>query len=208
MRKGRRWKGELARPIRIRVTRPHGFVVPHPTNDPEAETKIRTENELMIRLRDEARAGIESAKLELLAEHYDVPQNDFRALALALARDLIPGFRFRDPLRFGNCGPQHEEKEKDGRPIAWGPDRLHELLTQVDSIKKGNSLTDREALTRLARKKKWEPPTNHRGGSDKWLETLESRLQDAKRQNKRLANALELLMECVRRNSEKSDAGC
>jgi hypothetical protein len=205
----RRWKGDLARPIRIQVVRPHGFLVPDPSKDPEAANKIRAQNELMARLRDEKRAQVEASKLELLATHYGVPSDDFRTLALAIARDLIPGFRFIDPLRFATSyGPQYEEKLRTGRPGTWDFDRLEELLNEVNVVKKSSSVTDREALARLARKKKWGPPTNHRGGSGKWLETLESRLQDAKRQEKRIANALELFMECAVSNSEKSDTGC
>jgi hypothetical protein len=205
----RRWKGDLARPIRIKVIRPHGFLVPDPAKDPEAENKIRAENERMARLRDEKRAQVESSKLELLAKHYGVRSDDFRALALAIARDLIPGFRFIDPLRpLTSWGPQYEEKVKSGRPGTWDFDRLEELLSEVNASKKLSPATDREALARLTRKKKWGPPTNHRGGSGKWLETLESRLQDAKRQEKRIANALELFRECVVSNSEKSDTGC
>jgi hypothetical protein len=209
MSSNRRWKGDLARPIRIPVIRPHGFAVPDPAKDPDAANKIRAENELMSRLRDEGRAQVESSKLELLAKHYGVPPDDFRALALAIARDLIPGFQFIDPLRpLTSWGPQYEEKLKTGRPGSWDFDRLEELLNEVNAVKKSSSATDREALARLARKRKWGPPANHRGGSGKWLETPESRLQDAKKQERMTANALELFMECVTSNSEKSNTGC
>src|ERR1700733_13068570 len=185
MRKGHRWTGELARPIRIRVNRPHGFILPDAARDPEADSKVRAENKLMVRLRDERRAEIESAKLKLLAEHYCVPPDDFRSLAIALARDLIPGFRFIEPLRpLTSYGPQYEEKVKGGRPTRWNPDQLEELLTEVKAIKKTNAGTDRDALAVLARKIKWRAPSNHRGSSAQWLETLESRLQDARRQQK------------------------
>jgi DNA mismatch repair ATPase MutL len=219
---GRGWRGELARPIRVRVIRPHGFVVPDPTNDPDAVSKIRAENELMTRLRDDARAQAESAKLKLLAEHYEVSQNDFRALALAIARDFIPGFRFTDPLTTAKVQalPHNKQEERDldrlnrllaeaaqnktGRPTKWHPDRLEELLAEVDAIKKETGVTDREALSRAAQKKKWGPPANHRGDRSAWIETLESRLQDAKRQRKMYLNALKLLEECRPRNSGKS----
>ena len=187
---GRRWKGELATPIRFTVNRPHGFAVPNPAIDPEAESKILAENELMFRLRDKGRAKAESAKLQLLAKHYRVPPNHFRALALALARDFVPGFRFRHPLRITDplgvvVNPRHDERM--GRPLVWGSDRLEEFLAEVHAIKSASGGTDREALARLVREKKWGPPANHRGGRDKWLETLESRLQDAKRLQRRVA---------------------
>jgi hypothetical protein len=189
-----RWKGELARPIRFTVKRPHGFAVPDPAIDPEAESKIRAENELMYRLRDKERAKAESSKLQLLAEHYKVTPNRFRALALALARDFVPGFRLIDKLIVTHplgVVVDPPPKVKMGRSVVWGSDRLEELLTEVDAIKGASGGTNREALARLARKKKWSPPANHRGGRDKWIETLESRLQDAKRQHKFFASALE-----------------
>ena len=74
-----------------------------------------------------------------------------------------------------------------GRPIVWGPDRLEEIFAEVDAIKSASGGTDRQALERLVRKIKWGPPANHRGGRDKWLETLESRLQQAKRLRRRAA---------------------
>jgi hypothetical protein len=204
-----RWKGELARPIRFAVNRPHGFAVPDPATDPEAESKTRAENELMVLLRDDERAKAESAKLELLAKYYGVPPNDFRASLLALARDVIPGFQFKDPLRKGeNCGPQYDQTEKMGRPVEWSFDRLGKLLEEVDALGKGGNLTNREALARLARKKEWRPPANHRGDRDTWLETLESRLQDAKKFRKMFDSALQSLRECERRNSGNSEASC
>ena len=48
-----RWEGELARPIRFTVKPPHGSAVPDPATDPEAQSKIGAENELMVRLRDD-----------------------------------------------------------------------------------------------------------------------------------------------------------
>src|SRR5262249_5930483 len=41
--------------------------------------------------------------------------------------------------------------------------------------------TDREALAVVMRESEWQPPANHRGDLKQWLETLESRLHDAKR---------------------------
>jgi hypothetical protein len=191
------------------VNRPHGFAVPDRATDPEAESKIRAENGLMVRLRDEERAKAESAKLELLAKHYDVPPNDFRALVLALARDVVPGLQFKDPLRkIENYGPQYYQTEKIGRPVEWGFDRLRKLLAEVDAISKGGNMTNREALARLSRKKEWSPRANHRGGRDKWLETLESRLQRAKKLRKMADRSLQSLRECQRRNSGNSEAGC
>ena len=79
MSKRQLWKGELAKPIRVTVNRPHGFVVPD-----QNDSSGRAENELMSRLRDQARAEAETIKLSLLAKHYGIPVNDFRALALGI----------------------------------------------------------------------------------------------------------------------------
>lgn len=181
MNKRKRWLGELAKPIRITVNRKRGFIIPD-LDDPTGRAKILAENRKMRRLRDEAKADAETKKLALLARHFQVAEDDFRALALALAREFVPGFQFRDPLRaLRQCGPQYEEKEKSGRPRLWDPDRLKRLLSDVEALKTNGDLTDREVLERLARRGEWMAPKNHRGGARQWLETLESRLQDAKR---------------------------
>jgi hypothetical protein len=164
MRRPIRWKGKLAKPIRVRVDRPHGFAVPS-ADDQDARKKILAENKLMDRLRDEAREAAETRKLPLLAEDYDVEENDYRALVLALAREFVPEFRFIDPIApVVNHGPQYGNQKKSGRPVYWEGDRLLELAIDVNGLKSKEGLTDREALARLARKKKWAP--NHTRGSD------------------------------------------
>jgi hypothetical protein len=166
-------------------TRPNGFAVPDQC-DPVASEKIKAQNDLMCRLRDEARANAETMKLSLLSEHYSLQHGDFRALALALARDFVPGFQFKDPLRYlRHPGPQFEERS--GRPTVWDTDRLLRLLNDVESLKTRESVNDREALVRLARRKEWAAPERHRGDLHQWRETLESRLQDAKQLRRRVA---------------------
>jgi hypothetical protein len=115
-----RWTGELARPLQVTVNRPHGFAVPD-LRDPAARRKILQENELMRRLRDEARDDAETKKLRLLAESYGVEENDFRALALAFAREFVPGFQFEDPIKNVCGGPVRQNKVKPGRPRTWTP---------------------------------------------------------------------------------------
>jgi hypothetical protein len=189
MSKPARWKGELAKPIRVTVNRPQGFAVPD-QRDPVGRAKVVAENAHMCRLRDQARAEAETLKLALLARHYQIPVNDFRALALALARDFVPGFQFRDPLiPLTHCGPQYRKEVKSGRPRLWDFDRGERLLSAVEALAT-NGLTQREALKRLARQKEWSAPENHRGGFSQWVETLESRLHHAKRL-RRWADALE-----------------
>ena len=159
-----RWTGELARPIQVTVNRPHGFAVPA-LSDPAARRKILEENELMFRLRDEARDDAETKKLRLLAESYGVEENDFRALALALGREFVPGLQFKDPFKDVCGGPVGQNKVKSGRPRTWTPFRFERLLSEVEALKAKCSVNDREALERLAREKDWAKPENHRGGS-------------------------------------------
>jgi len=150
----------------------------------------------MCSLRDEARANAETMKLNLLSEHYGLQRGDFRALALALARDFVPGFQFADPLRY--AGPQFDVEERSGRPRVWDTDSLLRLLNDVESLKTNESVSDREALARLARRKEWAAPERHRGDSHQWRETLESRLQDGKRLRRRVAELEAELREAQR----------
>jgi hypothetical protein len=134
----------------------------------------------------------ETRKLALLASDYGIAGDDFRSLALALAREFVPGFR-------------PEPRERIGRACFWDGKRLSDLFDDVAAIKAANGITtDREALSRLARKKKWAPRDSHRGNSAGWLETLESRLQEEKRLRRRADNALKLLREIARENSGKA----
>ena len=84
-----------------------------------------------------------------------------------------------------------------GRRLEWTLERLDDLLTAVESTKKRHSRsTDREALLLVARHGNWLRPGNHRGSHEQWIETLESRLQDAKR-IKRIADRHRKLLEKI-----------
>ena len=58
----------------------------------------------------------------------------------------------------------------------------------MQSIKQKHHFTDRQALTfivnDLQHAANWGVPQGHRGSKEQWIETLESRLQDAKRLQK------------------------
>jgi hypothetical protein len=67
------------------------------------------------------------------------------------------------------------------KPSKWSPERLLKLLSVVEAARQKNGFsTDREAIRSIMGEPKWRPrrPT---ADLEKWLETLESRLQDAKR---------------------------
>ena len=89
------------------------------------------------------------------------------------------------------------QDNKRGRRSEWTLKRLDDLLTAVESTKRrhGRS-TDREALLVVARHGNWVRPGNHRGSHEQWIETLESRLQDAKR-IKRIADRHRKLLEKI-----------
>jgi hypothetical protein len=183
-----RWKGELAKPIRPKVIRPQGLAVT------DAETVARANEEM----EDLYRQAIEETLVEKLPllDHYGISDKaDFFSLALALAIDHVPGFGI-DPT------PLRQEQISDGvalvvqdnrtgRRLEWPPERLDSLLSAVEDAKRKHGLsTDREAIAVVARKGKWGRPANHKGNHEQWLETLESRLQDAKRSKRRIEHFL------------------
>jgi hypothetical protein len=185
--KKRRWKGELARPIRPKVIRPHGLAIT------DAETVARANAEM----EDLYRQAIEEKlveKLSLLMDHYRVADKaDFFNLALALAIEFVPGFRIDPtPLRLQQISDGVTlivQDNRTGRRVEWSLERLDSLLNAVEDAKRKYDLsTDRDAIKVVARNRKWGQPANHKGDLEKWLETLESRLQDAKRRKREIEN--------------------
>jgi hypothetical protein len=160
-----RYKGELGKPIYV------GSIPIEATNEEQQE---RIEQ------------GIEQEaikKLPLLTEHYKIPnKDDYFSLALALAKDWVPGFQVKTvavKLTHGTWGAVI----RDTKPTEWPPERRLKLLNAVAETKQKHALSkDREALKILMRKKEWSRPYNR--DEQKWLETLESRLQDAKREER------------------------
>jgi hypothetical protein len=188
--KKKKWTGELNKPIPVRVARPRGLAV----TNPEAVMKA---NEEMERLACDAIYDELIKKLRLLMEHYGIAdKDDWFGLAVALARDHIPGFQIEWPLvalRFdanpsekelregGFGGPVTTVKKRGGRPSNWDVDRLEQLCSAVESEKAQHGIkTDREVLSRLSRRGEWSRPATHRGTAGQWIETLESRLQDGR----------------------------
>jgi hypothetical protein len=174
-----RWPSKLAK--RIRVERPQGLSI----IDPETVAKA---NEEMTRLAAEAVWQRVLEKLRFLMEHYSIPdRDDWFHLAVALANDDVPGFHVEWPLVAlppDFQGPVTTERKRVGRPTKWDFDRLEQLLVAVEQEKARHGLrTNREALSRLARVGEWALPATHRGELQGWIETLEARLQDAKKFN-------------------------
>jgi hypothetical protein len=199
----RRWQGELARPIRPKVIRPLSLCFVTPDNVAKA-------NEEMIRLTNEAIEQKFKQKLDLLMTHYSISdREDWYSLALALAVDHIPGFQVENKLGLeqidgGISLVVHRGRKKVGRRNKWSVDRLCELLSDVEKRKKQSDLkSDREALRQIASLRKWGPPANHPGD---WVETLESRLQEAKKLRRNLDKILEILRNSGCGGSENSPA--
>jgi hypothetical protein len=173
--KRRRYVGELATAI-IRPDPPtfEGAVTPervdrfwHDYDAYESKTERLIEKKL-------------SQKMMLLMEHYGISDpKDFAALALALAFAHVPGFKIVP-----------EVKAKTGRRRKWDGPRLLELLTTVNRLKSQHRLKEKQALTFMVNNQQyrviWGPPPRHRGTKQQWIETLESRLQDAKRYARRI----------------------
>jgi len=205
--KQRRWKGELAKRIRPKVIRPKALRV----TDAETVAKANTE---MNGLYQPAIEKEQLEKLDLLMAHYGIAdRNDFFSLALALAIDHMPGFQVDPtPLRLegDEDGPWLVvQGNKRGRRLEWPSERLDSLLRAVEDAKRRHGFSeDREALADIARKnKEWSRPANHQGSFEQWLETLESRLQDAKRR-KREIESLKTQIEALGQNSGNSKPVC
>ena len=114
-------------------------------------------------------------KLSLLMKHFKIAdENDTMALVLALAFEHIPGFR---------VVPEGEPKK--GRKKEWHGEKLQALYDAVQSAKIQHNFNDRQALKFISSNsqaaKTWGPRANYRGSKKQWIESLESRLQDAKR---------------------------
>jgi hypothetical protein len=135
-------------------------------------------------------------KLSLLMDHYGISDKaDFLSLALALAIDHVPGFGIDPtPLRLeqiSNGVALVVQDNRTGRRPEWPPEQLDSLLSAVEDAKRKHGLlTDRKAIEVVARNPKWRLPANHKGNHEQWLETLESRLQDAKRHKRQIEHLL------------------
>ena len=127
-------------------------------------------------------------KLRLLFGHYGIAdKKDMAALAWALAGEHVPGFKVQSAQM---------NLKRGGRKLKWNPSVLNELYWTVLSIKEEHRLRyDRQALQLMMNNKYyaaiWGVPSGHKGSKQQWMETLEARLQDAKRFQKRQETLLE-----------------
>jgi hypothetical protein len=168
--KRRRYVGELAVPI----------ISPDPPTFEGAVTRERVQKFWRNHRKHERKAEqlIKqkiSQKMGLLMKHYgNSDPNDMSALALALAFAHVPGFKIVP-----------ETKTKKGRKRIWDGPRLLELFETVEMFKSKHNFTEKIALKFMVNNEQyaavWGLPPTHKGSKEQWIETLQSRLQDAKR---------------------------
>jgi hypothetical protein len=165
-----RYTGELLKPI----------VLPDAPSFSGAVTNKRVEQfwqhwEKHQRKTERRVAQTLNRKLSLLMKHYGInDKTDTASLALALACEHVPGFEIV-PRR----------KRASGRKREWDSEKLQALYDVVQSVKQKHNFNDRTALKFISTNSElastWGRPANHRGSQKQWVETLESRLQAAKR---------------------------
>ena len=179
-----RYKGELNSPIDI-VPPPLAFWGPvtDKTRDEYEAAVARQESEFQELLVD-----IQERRIRQLAEHFGIDPNLeaealWPRLAIRLASEHVPGFR----LRTG----------RSGWPKLWPDERLNDLRITVEQVKRKLGCTDRDAFKFIATddeySAKWGKPGASKEELRKWIESLESRLQDAKRRDRHIKSLIEAL---------------
>jgi hypothetical protein len=166
-RRGRRYTGKLAAPIRI----------PAPPTFSGAVTAERLEKFRREHAKHQKKTAAAvrrqiNQKLEALLKHHRIHGSDMQALFWALLSAHVPGFKI---ITGGG--------EKRGRKRHWDGPRLVALYRDVEAAKTPQRRTDRQALKFLVKNEpdRWGPPKGRQHNERQWIETLESRLQDAKR---------------------------
>jgi hypothetical protein len=141
-------------------------------------------------------------KLHQLMKRWGISDGDYLGLALRLAKDH-PSFRPASfKLKHGDYGAV-VRANKGGRPTEWTPDKLDQLLTDVDAAKKKfPGSTDEEALRIITQKGKWARPPNR--DQNKWIKDLKNTLANARRINRDVNRLLERLEEIRRENPGNS----
>jgi hypothetical protein len=131
-------------------------------------------------------------KMDFLLTHYGIDRNCDAAtlwfqLALRLARDSVPGFRFR------------YRKKPRGRSKIWDHPRLLSLVFIIDEVKQQHDLNDRAACRFICNTEPyatdWGRPGASREQRRKWIETLESRLQEARHYHRMLDEMMSRLQQ-------------
>ncbi len=167
--KKHRYKGELATSIVWSAAPTFEGAV--------TDRRVKAFRDACMRHRQDAERHVEqelSRKMSLLMKHYGLDdETNMTALAWALAFEHVPGFKILP-----------ETKKRGGRKKEWDGLKLQALYDAVHSVKQQHGFRDRTALEFMLNNpqyaKAWKAPPNHKGSNKQWLETLESRLHDAK----------------------------
>jgi hypothetical protein len=168
--KQRRYTGELAKPIvwpepptfwgAVTNERVHKYWRDYKNHQRNTERRV---NQKLLQ------------KMSLLLKHFKIAdEGDAAALAWALAFEHVPGFKIVP-----------EQKAKRGRKKEWHGGKLQALYDAVRLVRSKHGYNDRQALKFMSTNSEfastWGRPMDYRGSQKQWVETLESRLQDAKR---------------------------
>jgi hypothetical protein len=166
----RRYSGKLATPI----------ICPSPPTFSGAVTdervkKFRNDYDAHRRKVQQNVARQLAKKMALLMKQYEIAdKRDLKELAWALAFEHVPGFKI-----VPDTGIMR------GRRKEWHGRKLKALYDDVQSVKRQHNYNDRQALKFMSQNpqfaKTWGPPSSRKGFHKEWVETLESRLHDAKR---------------------------
>jgi hypothetical protein len=167
-RRGRRYTGKLASPIRISAPPTFSGAVTS-----ERLEKFRKEDAKYQKNTEAAVRRQINERLRALLKHHQIHGSDMQALFWALLSAHVPGFNI---ITAG---------EKRGRKRDWDGPRLVRLYLAVQAVKTPQRRADRQAIKFLVKNEpycsEWWPRNGSRHDLSKRMETLESRLQDAKR---------------------------
>lgn len=111
-------------------------------------------------------------KLQVLLEHHELGSDDWKELAYRLACEHEPGFQITNL-----------ESEAPGRPRKWSAHRMALLVKSVEDLRKNGLRTDRAALRKLAKGGAFKRSKSSLT-DDKWVGTLEKRLNEGRKQLK------------------------
>lgn len=126
------------------------------------------------------RIEAQSRKLQLLAKHYAVEHPDLNTqtlfVALALAREFVPGFRVADPTT-----------REAGRPEVWTDFREGFLIVEMDKVmRQRGGCGVAEAAATLSKRTPWKQLCKAAGAKDS-ASSLRQRYYLAKKSGKWIA---------------------
>jgi hypothetical protein len=100
-------------------------------------------------------------------------------------------------------GPDRPNRRRACRPTEWPVDRLDSLFEAVQVEKEKYDLNDTDAVRRLANRKEWQRPENHRGDFEGWVATLRTCFYRAGRLRRKASALQTQLYGAARRTGKK-----